>query len=160
MIATDKNVKRMLQQLHDAAIDCFADGDVKPYAFGLAISFITTTIATCRQLASEGRLPSSLTDSQRNLVAEFVGNGKLNVNTSTLGRSDANQEDADYRHLRNCFAHGNWQYDESDIGKNSMAVTLEDYNPKGAQTFSATIDLASLIDLTERLLVETFNGMP
>ena len=74
--------------------------------------------------------------------------------------NDSGQEEAHYRHLRNCFAHGNWRYDEADIDAVNMAVTLEDYTGRGNQSFSATIDLANLIDFAERLLIETFNKMP
>ena len=158
MIATDTNIKRMLQQLHDAAVDCFAQGVQRPYSFGMAISFITTTIATCNQLAREGRLPAGLEEAQRNLVADFVTSGRLNVIQSNAAPNEADNA-AHYRHLRNCFAHGNWRYDESMISAANMVVTLEDY--AGAnRTFAATIDFAHLISFAEQLLVLTFDNMP
>ena len=163
MIATDTNIKRMLQQLEDAAVDVFTKPAPKPYAFGLAISFITTTLLITKQLAEERRLTLKLEGVQRKTVSDAVKSGGLTINQSDLAGKDANQDDAHYRHLRNCFAHGNWRYSEAAVTPANLSLTLEDYSMKkgkAVRTFAATIGLPALIDLAERLLVETFNNMP
>ncbi len=73
----------------------------------------------------------------------------------------ANQVESNYRHLRNCFGHGNWRYDPAQIDAGSMRITLEDYYPNSnQQTWGATIALPDLVNLAEKLVVEAFNGMP
>ncbi len=161
MIATDTNVRRVLQQLHDAAVESLAGPPFRPYVLGVAISFITTTVEICRQLAVEERLPDALEAAQRNVVAEFANTGRLTITQSNVANGiDADQADAHYRHLRNCFGHVNWQYDEATVNAQNLAVTLEDYNNGGNRTFAATIQLPDLVDLAERLLLVTFNNMP
>ncbi len=161
MIATDSNVKRALQQLHDAAVDCLTGPPFRSYVFGMAVSFITTTIEICRQLTVEERLPGAVTTAHRNLLAEFANTGRLTVTQSNMANNlDTDQVDAHYRHLRNCFGHGNWQYDEAMVSAQNLVITLEDYNNGGNRSFAATVQLPDLVDLAERLLVVTFNNMP
>ena len=37
---------------------------------------------------------------------------------------------------------------------------VEDYRADGTQSWGGTMELSNLMNLAERLLVETFNGMP
>lgn len=155
MTVSDENVKRALQQMHDAAID----GLSQPYAFGLAMSFLTTIFVLTKQLSDENRLPQAAEDAQKNAVSGLAWKSK---SLSKVGDKDGgDQATADYRHLRNCFSHGNWSYNEADVSSASMVVTLFDYTPgkNPTKTFEAEVELPDLVNLAERLLVETFNNM-
>ncbi len=161
MKASDENIQRVFQQLHKAAKACFIGPKRKPkrYAFGMAVSFVTTTLAITKQLANARRLTDELKKAQEAVVADAIKRGELKI----VSKSEA--VDKVYGHLRNCFAHANWSYNEADISKANLVLRLEDYRrPKKneheqQQSFDATIDLVDLLDLTEKLLVITFKGM-
>jgi hypothetical protein len=162
MIATDDNLKRAFQQMHDAAIDAFASPTPKPWAFGAAIGFVTATFVLTHQLQNENRLPVAVEAAQKKVIADAVTSGKLVVthpDATTNGIADP--DSANQRHLRNCFGHGNWTYNPAQTSAGAMTITLEDYLPKSTtRTWAATMQAPDLINLAEKLLVETFNGMP
>jgi hypothetical protein len=162
MIATDNNVKRAFQQMLDAAVDAFASPVPKPWAFGAAISFMTTTFVLTKQLATESRLPPVVEAAQKAVIADAVSGGRLVVTQpDATPNGIADPASANHRHLRNCFGHGNWAYDPAQVSSGSMHITLEDYDPRTrARTWAATMELPDLINLATKLLVETFNGMP
>lgn len=160
MIATNDNLKRAFQQMHDAAIDAFATTNPKNYRFGAAVSFITTTSALTNQLRSENRLPTQLEATLKTVVSDAVSANSLVITfPDTTQNATADPDGANLRHLRNCFGHGNWRFDPAQINSGNMQVTLEDYRPNGTQSWGANMQLPDLINLAERLLVETFNGM-
>jgi len=160
MIATDSNLKRVFQQLHDAAIDALAAPMPRPFALGAAMGFVTTTMVLTRELFASGRLKAATENALRQVVDDAVSTGKLVV-TQPDANAAADRAATDYRHLRNCFGHGNWTYDENAVGKASMRMTLEDHHARtGKKTWGATIDLPDLVNLAEKLMVETFNRMP
>jgi hypothetical protein len=66
---------------------------------------------------------------------------------------------SDLRHLRNCFSHGNWWYEEGAVTKESMVITLEDYRGKD-HTWAASIDMVDFISLAQKRLVITFKRRP
>lgn len=162
MIATNDNLKRAFQQIVDAAQDTFASPAPKSWAFGAAISFVTTTFVLTKQLATEKRLPAVVEKEQKKVIADTVSSGKLVVTKpDAAANGKADPDSANYRHLRNCFGHGNWSYDPSQVSAGSMAITLEDWDPKTKkQTWAATIEATDLINLALKLVVETSNGMP
>lgn len=162
MIATEDNLKRVFQQMHDGVIAALASPTPMPWAFGAAISFITTTFVLTYQLQNENRLPTAVEAAQKNVIADAIASGKLIVtqrDATANGNADPNS--ANHRHLRNCFSHGNWKYDPTGVSPGAMTITLEDYLPKtNTLTWAATMQVPDLINLAERLIVETFNGMP
>ena len=168
MNATDDEVKRAFQQMHDAMKDVFAPppSGLKPWAFGSSIAFITTTFSLCRQLRHESRLPASVEANQKQVVADAVKNQRLIITQpDSTPNGTADPDAVNFSHLRNSFAHGNWTRDLSPIPptspNQSMKLILRDYYPKRTTpNWSATINFADLLDLTEKLLVVTFNGMP
>lgn len=160
MIVTDDNAKRTFQQMHDLLLEA-VNPTPKPFALGAAISFITTTVILTQQLKNEGRLPPAVENDQKQTVHDWVSSGRLTVAHREFAGSDNNDPDlADLRHLRNCFGHGNWRYDVNTVTKDSMQITLHDYLPNGMQTWDASIEMIDLINLAQRLLVVTFNGLP
>ncbi len=62
MIATDDNLKRAFQQLHDAVVDALAAPAPKTWALGAAIGFVTTTMVLTKQLLDSGRLNNATED--------------------------------------------------------------------------------------------------
>jgi hypothetical protein len=160
MIATDTNVKRTFQQMHDLALEAFAPTP-KLYAFGAAIGFVTTTVILTQQLKAEGRLPAALEDEQKKTVHDWMPASRLTVTQCDYVNADNNDPDlTNFRHLRNCFSHGSWRYDENAVTNGSMLIILEDYLLNGKQTWAASINMIDLINLSRRLLVVTFSGMP
>src|SRR5438067_316016 len=115
MIATDSNVKRLFQQLQDAAKDGFANPTPRSYAFGLAISFATTTFLIAKALADDPKRTLLVEEAQKCVICDAVKDKTLNITCSIPRKKDKSVDDAHYRHLRNCFAHGNWKYDESEV---------------------------------------------
>jgi len=165
MKATDNNVKRTFQQMHKMLLDVMTP-QPKQNAAGAAIGFITTTAILTQQLKAEGRLPAPVEEAQKQTVHDWIADGRLNFTNCTLANDDNNNPDvANLRHLRNCFGHANWHYDEKAVTNDSMPVILEDwmFNRKTKaweQTWAATIEMGDLINLAQRLLVVTFQGMP
>lgn len=156
MIATDTNLKRMMQQLQNAANQGLRN---RSQAFGLAVSFLTTTFAVANQIARSTRPYSPAVETaHRTAVAAAIAGGELVVALSAVHGTETT-DDAHLRHLRNCFAHGNWRYDESVVTPTHMPIRLEDFNHSG-QTFAADIQLPAVVNLAERLLVDTFNAIP
>lgn len=168
MIATDEEVKRAFQQMHDAIKDVFAPppSGLKSWAFGSAVAFITTTFSLCRQLHDEKRLPTAVETSQQQVIADAVKNRHLIITQpDSTPKGMADPDAANFRHLRNAFAHGNWTRDLSPATSTppnqDMKIILEDYYPgQTTPNWRATIDFADLLNLAEKLLVDTFNGMP
>lgn len=168
MIATNDEVKRAFQQMYDVLKDAFAapPANPKPWAFGSSIAFITTTFALCKQLNTEGRLPPTLEAVQQGVIADAVKNNHLTITQAdSTPQGIADPDAANFRHLRNAFAHGNWTRDQSLVPsgapRQDMKIILEDYSPRQTTpNWRATIDFADLVNLAEKLLVETFNGMP
>lgn len=161
MTATDSNIKRAFQQLHDAAIASLP----RPHGLGVAIGFVTAALLLTKQLLDVGRLNAATEGALRKAVDDAVANGKLAiVQHSASGAVPPDPTESNYRHLRNCFGHGNWSYDEKTITPTSMKIKLEDFDPRRPEgqdkTWEATIELPDLVNLAERLLVETFNGLP
>lgn len=165
MQATDSNLKRTFQQMHDMLLEKVTP-QPKQHALGTAISFITTTVILTQQLKAEGRLPAAVENAQKQAIHDWVANGQLNVTQREFINADNNDPDlCDLRHLRNCFGHANWRYEECAVSSNSIPVILEDWmrnrnTNAWEQTWAATIDMIDLINLAQRLLVVTFNGMP
>ena len=132
------------------------------FAFGMAMSYMTTTFVLCKQLKDESRLPISAEDAQKQVIQEWIDGGLLNVLQSEIdAQKDGNDQiNAHLRHLRNCFGHGNWSFDETKKDSDgNFTIELYDYNTAipPAMRFHATILAPDLIDLAQKLLVETFN---
>jgi len=161
MIATSENLKRAFQQMHDAAVDAFTPVP-KPWAFGAAVSFVTTTLVLTNHLKMENRLPVTVETAQKKVIADAISSRKLVVTQPDATQNGlADPDSANYRHLRNCFGHGNWNYDPAQVSANAMTITLEDYKPNtNKRSWAATMQEPDLINLAENLLTETFSGMP
>lgn len=181
MIATDDDVKRVLQQMYDAAKDMvglptrklgrtarvvrYLKGLLrkprpKRWAFGSSIAFITTTFTLTRQLTADRRLPASVVDAQKRVVADAISRNELRITQpDTTPRGTTDPDETNFRHLRNSFSHANWTYSSPSVRAGSMAMTLED-RYQGQTNWAAIIGFADLVSLAERLLIETFNGMP
>ena len=160
MIATKSNVERALQQLSDAAVAALTPKP-EPYAFGFAIGFVTTTMVLTKALFASGRLGNDTEDELQKIVDGAVSNNKLTV-TNPDRRGDTAERH--HGHLRNCFAHGNWKYDENDITKTAMEITLQDYfidkeTNTPTMTWAATIQAPDLVNLAEKLMCEAFKGI-
>jgi hypothetical protein len=152
--ATDEQIVRVFKQMQ-GGLEELPIGSMN--VFGQIVGFITTTLQLCEQMRQAGRLPHTVEDAQRELLADFRTNGKIMITQSEIDPHMDNglQSNADLRHLRNCFAHGNWTYDVSEITSEKLEVELYDFNKSGAQRFAATIELINLIDLAEQLMVVT-----
>jgi hypothetical protein len=155
MKATDEQIVRVFKQLQGGF------GELRPESknvFGMVMGFITTTFQLCDQMRQARRLPQAVEEAQRQLLADFRKSGKLAITQSELDQKDIGQQsNADLRHLRNCFAHGNWTYDETQMSKANLTVKLYDFNSANppVQRFHATINLVDLAKLAEQLMVET-----
>jgi hypothetical protein len=168
MLATNTEIKHAFQQLSGALKDAFSPppANTKPWAFGSSIAFMTTTFALCKQLNTEGRLPSTLEAAHQGVIADAVKNNHLAITQAdSTPQGIADPDAANFRHLRNAFAHGNWTRDQSLVPsgapRQDMKIILEDYSPRqSTPNWRATIDFADLVNMAEKLLVETFNGMP
>ncbi len=78
----------------------------------------------------------------------------------TTGPRAESENGAILRHMRNCFAHGNWQVSDSDANTGQLGIKLIDYDPaqpgNDKCTFQAEVDLMFLLEITERLLLIAF----
>jgi hypothetical protein len=147
----------MFQQLHASMIDATTP-KVKPYIYGLAIGFMTTVFTLTKQLETEKRLDAQTKNAQLKVIDDAIKAGQLTIEASYVNES----LESVYRHVRNCFAHGNWSYDDSVSLTSSRLIQIDDFDPdqKNKQTFAATIEFHNLVDMAERLLIDTFKGMP
>ena len=165
MIVSDDIVKRTFQQMHAMFLQAVTPTP-SAHALGAAISFITTTVVLSQQLKTEGRLSTTVENDQKQTISNWVSQQHLTVTQRVFINADANdQAVCDLRHVRNCFGHGNWRYDVNAVSGASMPIVLEDWQQnrktqQWEQTWAATIDMVDLINLAQRLLVVTFNGMP
>jgi hypothetical protein len=165
MIVTNDNVKRTLQQMQDMLLQAVSPTP-QPHALGVAISFITTTVILTQQLKSEGRVPAAVEADQKQVVADWIAAGRLTVTQNIQVNSDNHDPDlANLRHLRNCFGHGNWRYDTAAVTSDAMPIELQDWQKNRntgnwEQTWEASVEAIDLINLAQRLLVITFNGLP
>lgn len=160
MIATNRQIKRMLQQLQSGAYNAFRTALKRGYAIGLAISYISTTLTITKQLNDENRLSPKMKDALRIAVSNAVKNHQLKIIQSDRAGKDVDQNDADFRHLRNCFAHANWKYSALGVMAGDLSLKLEDYSKKQNKTFETTMNLIDLIDLTQKLQIAAFTNIP
>ncbi len=131
--------------------------------FGAAIAFLTTISV----LAGERKKNSQIVnDAQVAVIKTYLDSGKLSVSVS-LNRDATASDDSPsscWRHIRNCFAHGNWYYDEDLVVTTEpveIPFELKDFTSDGKMnTFEATIDMVELLRLAEQLLIVTFEALP
>ena len=156
MTASDQNLMRAFQQMQQAVKESI--GDSKPYSYGVGISFVTFVFVTTKQVADEGRLTVNGEIAQKDAVTS----SPLSITQSEIDpqKDGTDQVKATLRHLRNCVAHGSWLYDPANkTPSGDILIDLFDHNTSEAQRFSARIPFPDLVNLAEKIMVETFNDL-
>ncbi|GEM_PF-4739808 len=158
MQASDDNIKRAFLQLQKAT----AGAVTSENGFGVAIAFLTTVAVLAGEIKKTN---AALNVAQVDVIEEYRSSGKLQVATCLDRDGNVSLTKSNcWRHIRNCFAHGNWFYNESEVTfveengvkDANMPIHLNDFDRDGGPiTFEAQIDMVDLLTMTEKLMLAT-----